>query len=110
MEGNGAMLDEGATPMRIATEANSTANHVREDFRDYRIEQAKVNRSLTELIANVDRNLSRRVSAVNNILTDFKGEAKGEAKATRRMLTIAGLIVGALAAVDPVLHLIRAAH
>jgi len=102
-ESNG-LGDEGATPLRLAAEANSTANHVREDFRDYRAEQAKTNRSLVELISNVDR----RVGFALDGLSTLRGELEGQSKQTKHWLTIGGLAVGAAAAVVPiVLHFLE---
>lgn len=94
----------GAVPLEIAVRAESAANHVRDDFREYRVEQAKTNEGLRALIANVDRRLSR----VASDLATAQGEQLGESRMTRRWLAIAGLVVGALAAIEPLVHLIRA--
>lgn len=114
MAANGEMsedLAEGAVPLRLAAEANSTANHVREDFRDYRVEQAKVNRSLIDLIANVERNLSRRVTAIGTSVTDLRADLGGQAKAARRFFALAGLAVAVVAAAVPVvLHFLERAR
>lgn len=107
MAENGAMPDEGATPIRLASEANSTANHVRDDFREYRREQAKINAGLRQLVMSVDR----RVGVVASDVSTTRGELRGEARATRRLMALAGLGVAIVAAATPiVLHLMGASR
>ncbi len=96
------MSDDGATPMRLASEANSTANHVRDEFREYRREQAKINAGLRQLVMSVDR----RLGGVVNDLARARGELQGEGRATRSMMALAGLGIAVVAAATPiVLHI-----